>query len=1102
MNGRPHRRRAPPPGHPRKGGVLLLVAGGIVALLGIAGLALDTNLWFHRQSRLEHMTRAASAAGYERLKELDFRYGNLETRRRVDQTIREYLELNGATREEAASAQISVSKRNEVSVRIHQVTGSFLARVAGIDQVRLSGAGVLSATNDVAPFAVPIRYHDPDHDLVANFEARSGRIEETRPFELYKPYVIKFGKPVFAASDDFVLIPMDSVEHVIPPEAFASIKVPTSVPGRFERAEQPARIPPQHIDATSAFSVGIFRAYGIAYAILGLGEVDGESATLNWMLGLAGGSFLVKRKFLEAAGYAFEEVDAGVGVILDEKGNATNTVAQLLRLSDRDHVHHTRDFALFRYLTDVLPTMEPPPIQVLVLSEQPQVLTVTGSADPVTRVMDFARIPYVAVSDQWNPKLHKDPNTSCVASYRIQDEFPKAFDSPKAFRAFLETTPNASAYLKRRGRLRVGDRLEGPLRERGFDWVHIHHEDFTEAGTYPREKRSMVLGLRDFVRRGHHHLFAACLAIESLEIFLSASDFGEKPTGLYPEMLDYGSTLAFRSFELDETRGGHRRIGPYSSSSIDGELSEARTGPGQGVEARWFLTDYLNPRCQNHDGLGGVRLDLSKVPPALTPTDPDPDRRMLAPEGATNTMLLDFVKPYSLPRHDGTEVKGLNRPVLVLGAVGAPPGAGESWTGKNARYLTGVADDDNDLANGHGQFTFLGGHRPSVAGGFTRVGNLMEGTYYDDNDVWVPEVLHLPGGATLKLDLDGDGKAASMVEIVRLGKGGAKPRSLSPKPDERQGWPTVTAPPAGPPSGAPGGATGVGPSPLATGATALPSLATTSTTSAIVTTGAATGPDKLPSIDWNDPAARWVAATGRDNFVALHESSAVVIHDLNNDGDSDDVFPGDLYEVGQPSVPGYRIYLNNILYGAVAISGERKSKLNLGTINPATLKLGDDRGSFGYLDSAGTGGSLRDILQYGYTIPGGLPLGKEFSTAPGIFTEQISKAMAFNFRDSQDRVDSVRWSQSDQGKRAGPTQVKIVPVVERVDDPGKSFYHGYDPHRVRIIGFARFFLIDTSIDEATLTEDAKDPNYLGGPPLEGEIRGHFLGWVLEPPGAR
>lgn len=1107
--------RRPRPGRSRLrrlGGVLVLVAGGMAVLLLVAGMAVDVNLWYLDQSRLEYATRAAAAAGYERLKDLDFNYRNPRTRRSVDGTVREYLELNGATVEESAAAQISVSKRNEVTVTVNRVSATILAKLGGIHEVRLRSRGSLAHTNNIAPFAIPSHYQDPDRDLMANFDHRSGRIEARAVFEPGKPYVVKYGKPIFSTFDDFVLIPMDSVEAIIPPEAFANIQVPTTVPGKFVVHDQGVRIPAQHIDPSNAYQVGVFRAYGIAYAVLGLGQVENESATLQWMMGLAGGSFLVKRKFLRAAGYYLQEIDSGYGVILDAEGKPTNTVAMLLELSDRGSRNYPRDFALFRYLTDELPRMDPAPVQVIELSEQPQVITFTGSADPVTRVMDFARIPYVAVSDQWDPRLHLDPSSSCVDSYRIQDRYPKAFRSPKRFRAFLESAPNALATLEKQGKLRLGDKPDGALRTRGFDWVHIHHEDFTHAGKFPNELRAMTVGLRDWVRRGHHHLFAACLAIESFEIFLAAADFGEEPTGLFPEMLDFGSTLAFTDFEIDKTRGGHRSLGAYASSQIDGERSEARKGKGQGLEARWFLTDYLNPRCQNHDGAGGVRLDLNQYPPRLTKAVDDPARKMVAPEGATNTMLVDYIKPFHVGSHDGYRIPSLSKPCMVLGAVGDPTVGPGRWSGRHVRYLTGVADDDDDLENGHGQFTFLGGHRPADPGGFTRVGTLTEGLYYDDNDVWVPEVLHEKGGGTLKFDFDGDGAAKSVVEIVRLGKNDAKPRTLSPAPDATQGWPTWT-----PEMGAAAAEAAAAEAAAATTAAADPSVATTSTPPGGATTGSAgaaaatTQPtvdltpfpaSKFPRISWNDEAARWVERTGRDNFVSLHESSAVVIHDINNDGDSDDSFVGDLYEVGKPNVPGYRLYLNNILYGSVSIAGERRSKLNLGAINPAQLGLGESPGSFGFLDAQGAGGSLREILQYGYTVRGGLPLGKEFQTAPGIFSEQIDKAMEFNFRDASGKVDSVPWHLSEGGKKAGPTQVKVVPVIERLDDPGKSFYHGYEPLDVRVVGFAKFFMIDLSIDDATLTEDPEDPSYMGGPPLEGEVRGYFLEWVIEPEGAQ
>lgn len=1137
----------------RKGAALVLVAGGLVTLIAIASLALDVSAWYGSQSKLENMTRAAARAGYERLKELDFNYQNPSTRRSVDQTIREYLELNGASSNQARTAVIQVSKINEVKVTLSEVTGTYMSGAAGVSDIEIWGRGALSDTNNLAPFSVPMGYHDPDHDLVPNFHRQNGDIEDLVRFEVGRPYVVKYGKPVFSQYDDFILVPMDDQAYEIPAEAFMPLRVPTLESGVFTSYDRPIVLPPQHMDLEKIYQVGVFRAYGVAYSILGLGEIDQETAIVHWLLGLAGGSFLFKKKFLEAAGYQFEEDGEGYGTILDPDKNPTHVQAMRLRLSDRGHRNYVRDVGLFRYLTEVLPTLDQrfpdqwktPAISILELSEQPQVLTITGSADPVTRVMDFSQIPYVAASDQWNPRLHEDKQSSCQSSYQIQDKYRKAFQSPKRFRRFLESAPNASYHLNKKGRLPRG-KGSPPLRDRGFDWVHIHHEDFTEAGLYPHEKRAMVLGLRDFVRRGHHHLFAACLAIESLEIFLSASDYGERPTGLFPELLNFNATLAFRGFQLDDSRGGAESLPDrYASSTIDSEKSEWR----QGDASRYFLTDYQNARCQNHDGFGGVSLDLNQYPPVLTDPVEDPARRMTSPEGSTNSMLRDVLKPHGVPNHDGLGIPNRRKPLLVLGAIGDPTQGIGTWAGKHVRYLTGVADNDNDLSNGHGEFTYLGGHRPKVPAKiqkgdpveYTWVGDFHEGHYYDDNDTYLPEVLHTGKGEELRFDFDGDGKSESKVEIVRLQRDGHFPKSLTPKPTREWGWPThpgaidrsLLEDPEPEPE----------PSVASTPSTSASLLSTASTPSTSSTTEAvgdlpedveieaptsleaspettaeapssvstaATLPEtdpndswdgtKAPTIAWNDRRSRWYQNHQEENFTSLVESSAVRIQDIDNDGKTGEVFPGDLYEVGKPDIAAYRLFLNNILYGAVSIAGEKKNRLNLGTINPQGLDLGEGPGGFGEMGTTGRNGSMKSIFQFGVPSKQGMPLDTVLNTAPGIYSAQIEEALEFNFRDRGGNIDSIPWSKSEQGEKAGPTQIKIVPVVERTDDPDKSFYFGYSQHSVRVIGYARFFLIDTTIDKATLTTNPEDPDFLGGPPLEGEVRGYFLGWVIPPEG--
>ena len=1012
----------------RRGGVLVLVAFGMMTLLAMTAMVVDVNLWNLERAKIEQATSAAARAGYARLKDLDYNYSNPRTRRSVDATIREYLILNGVSEMEAANAKIKVNKRNVVSVTVRRVSGTFFARAADITSVSIAGGSMLQKVNDITPFAIAVKYQDDDRNQVPNFttvQGKKGFIGSTEPYKVGKPYIIKFGKPLISLLDDMVLIPMESKEFVIPAKAFSNLKIPTGIGGKFEICQTGYYIPAQHMDRNDIYKVGVFRAYGVAHTVLGGEKVEGETCSVHWLLGFAGGSFLIKEKYLNSVGYTFKENEMGTGVLL-EKGKSTNAVAIRLNLSDASKPSFVKDQAFIRYVTETLQPKKNPKVKTLVLSAQPQICTLTGSGDPVTRIMDYARIPYVGVNDAWDPKFNQDERSMCKQCYTITDRYPKAFENPRAFKKFLETAKNAAG-------------------KKGFDWLHIHHEDFTEGGQYSDEKRALVEGIRAFVREGHHHLFAACLAIETLEIFLAESVFGPKPEGLVREMLDFDNTLAFTDFDLDKSRGGIDKVGWISS--IDTEK--------KGDENRWFLTDYLNPRCQNHDGFGGIYLNLNQSPAQMTRATTDIARRMVSPEGSTNSVRRSVLKKHIIPEHNGLEIKDINKPLLVLGPIGCPTEGISKWKGDSIRYLTGVLDDDANLKNGHGEFTYLGGHRPAdeVEGTVTLVGNLYEGVYYDWPHTMIPEILkrRRKDGTIeeIKIDWNGDGKIGGFTPMMRINRAdlGFVPKSMPPETaTSSEGWPTKGEKPHG----------------------------------------------------LNAPQCRWTIATGKPNYESPINSSSAIVHDFNNDGDSDDVYIDCLYVKFKPNIAGHRLYLNNILYGSVAAGREREEALNLGAVNPGSMKFGAKNGAYGSMRIEGGQNSFREMMQYGFSSKSGMPVGQEFSTAPGDFEKQVEKSLDFNFTDEHGEINSIPWNKSDNGKRFGPGQIKIVPVVERADDPRKSFYFGSKGHRVKVVGFARFFVINTKVDTLTFTDNRNSVHYLGGPPLPGEVRGYFLGWVVKP----
>ena len=268
----------------RRGGVLVLVAFGMMTLLAMTAMVVDVNLWNLERAKIEQATSSAARAGFARLKDLDYNYTNPRTRRSVDATIREYLILNGVSEMEAANAKIKVNKRNVVSVTVRRVSGTFFARAADITSVSIAGGSRLQKVNDITPFAIPMKYQDDDHNQVPNFTAvmgKKGFVGSTEKYKLGKPYIIKFGKPLISLLDDMVLIPMESKEFVIPARAFANLKIPTGIGGKFEVCKTGYYIPAQHTNRSDIYKVGIFRAYGIAHTVLGGAKVDDETCSVR-----------------------------------------------------------------------------------------------------------------------------------------------------------------------------------------------------------------------------------------------------------------------------------------------------------------------------------------------------------------------------------------------------------------------------------------------------------------------------------------------------------------------------------------------------------------------------------------------------------------------------------------------------------------------------------------------------------------------------------------------------------------------------------------------------------------------------------------------------
>ena len=222
-----------------------------------------------------------------------------------------------------------------------------------------------------------------------------------------------------------------------------------------------------------------------------------------------------------------------------------------------------------------------------------------------------------------------------------------------------------------------------------YDWLHLHHEDFTgqygkfyrayrSANWYIQEKkaaeelaaklgynkvseakRDVALKIRDYVVGGGF-MFAMCSATDSFDIALSAEGVdicepmfdGDASDPSYQSKIDYSRTFAFKNFFLE------RNPSVYEFSSID--MTSRRRIPK--------TTDYF------------TLMDFSaKWDPVPTMLNQNHTALVKGFMGQTTAFTRDQIKSN----------------VLVLG---------ENKTNSEARYIHGI--------KGKGFFTFYGGHDP------------------------------------------------------------------------------------------------------------------------------------------------------------------------------------------------------------------------------------------------------------------------------------------------------------------------------------------------------------------------------------------------------
>ena len=170
-----------------------------------------------------------------------------------------------------------------------------------------------------------------------------------------------------------------------------------------------------------------------------------------------------------------------------------------------------------------------------------------------------------------------------------------------------------------------------------YDWLHLHHEDFTGQygkffGAYrnapwyidqkkeaealaqrlgyskvSQEKLAVAKKIRDFVIGGGF-MFAMCSATDSFDIALSAEGVdicepmfdGDESDGNYQSKIDYNKTFAFKDFILE------RRPEKYEFSNID--MTEKRVVPFEKdyftlmeFSAKWDVIPSM--LCQDHTQL-------------------------------------------------------------------------------------------------------------------------------------------------------------------------------------------------------------------------------------------------------------------------------------------------------------------------------------------------------------------------------------------------------------------------------------------------------------------------------------------------------------------
>lgn len=226
-----------------------------------------------------------------------------------------------------------------------------------------------------------------------------------------------------------------------------------------------------------------------------------------------------------------------------------------------------------------------------------------------------------------------------------------------------------------------------------YDWLHLHHEDFTgQHGRFMRRESSVIeskiqqesamrLGYAkvsqmklDVAKRikgfcaGGGYLFAMCSGAETFDIALAAEGVdiiesffdGDDPESNAQSKLDFTKTLAFENFILE----------PGSSRKFS-DINTGRQDFGESSNGFFTLFDF------------SAKWDI--IPTMLTQDHEQVIKEFM---GQTTAFNADLIKPE----------------VLVLG---------ENASANNVRYIYG------ELGRGH--WTFYGGHDPEGSPGRRRM---------------------------------------------------------------------------------------------------------------------------------------------------------------------------------------------------------------------------------------------------------------------------------------------------------------------------------------------------------------------------------------------